>query len=271
MKIINFSSMLGQRKKGVQDTCRYLKNVLNNEFFDIDCKNTIRHRNFFLVNNLWNLYQANVLIDKKINIGGDHSMAIATVADSLNRVPQDKLKVIWFDAHADINTYASSKTKNYHGMPLSFLSNLDYDEDLSFIHNTLNLDNLLYVGIRSLDKFEKKVINKYNIKYITTNELNNNPEQSTEIIKEFIGNDPTHISFDVDAMDPSLITSTGTPVAEGLFLEETKFVLDEIKNNNIINMDIAELNLNIGSYKERKNSLLNFLYLFDNYLDVKEN
>ena len=70
-------------------------------------------------------------------------------------------------------------------------------------------------------------------------------------------------------MDPSIITSTGTPVAEGLLLEETKFVLDKIKNNNIINMDITELNLNIGSDKEKKNSFLNFLYLFDNYLNIK--
>ena len=52
-------------------------------------------------------------------------------------------------------------------------------------------------------------------------------------------------------MDPSLIPSTGTPVENGLQLEETKFILDEIKTNNIINMDITELNLDIGSNIEK--------------------
>ena len=269
MKLINFPSLLGQSKKGVQNTCKYLKNALDNNFYDVKCKNTIRHRNFYLVNNLWNLYHANILFDRKINIGGDHSMAIATIADSLNRVPQNKLKVLWFDAHADINTYNSSRTKNFHGMPLSYLTNLDYDEELSFIANTLNFENLLYIGIRSLDKYERKVIQKYNIKYINVNEVNNYPEESLKIIKDFIGNDPTHLSFDVDAMDPSLIPSTGTPVENGLHLEETKFILDEVKDSNIINMDITELNLEIGSNKEKKASFHNFLTLFDKYLNIK--
>ena len=269
MKIINFPSMLGQRKKGVQNTCSYLKNIVNNEFYDVNCKNTVRHRNFHLINNLWNLYHANILFDHKINIGGDHSMAFATIADSLNRVPQNKLKVLWFDAHPDINTYNSSKTKNFHGMPLSYLTNLDYDDDLSFITNTLNFDNLLYIGIRSLDRYERKIIHKYKIKYINVNEINNYPEESLKIIKNFIGNNPTHLSFDVDVMDPSLIPSTGTAVENGLQLEETKFILDEIKRSNIINMDITELNLDIGSNIEKKISLQNFITLFDKYLEIK--
>ena len=54
-----------------------------------------------------------------------------------------------------------------------------------------------------------------------------------------------------------------------LLLDETKFVLDTIKNYNLINMDIAELNLHIGSKNEKRKSLDNFLYLFNNYLDIK--
>ena len=57
-------------------------------------------------------------------IGGDHSMSIASVAYTLNRDPN--AKVLWIDAHADINTYNSSTTKNLHGMPLSFITGLDY-------------------------------------------------------------------------------------------------------------------------------------------------
>ena len=96
--------------------------------------------------------------NKKINIGGDHSMAIATVADSLNRVPPGKLKVIWFDAHPDINTYKSSISKNYHGMPLGYLTGLCKSHYFPFITNYLNFENLLYIGIRDIDEYEKKII-----------------------------------------------------------------------------------------------------------------
>ena len=58
-------------------------------------------------------------------------MSIATVASSLNKY--DNLKVIWFDAHADLNTYSSSQSKSYHGMPLSFLTGLDNDHRFNFI------------------------------------------------------------------------------------------------------------------------------------------
>jgi arginase len=130
---------------------------------------------------------------------------------------------------------------------------------------------LLYIGIRSLDKYERKIIQKYNINYINVNEVNNYPEESLKIIKNFVGNNPTHLSFDVDVMDPSLIPCTGTPVENGLHLEETKFILDEIKDSNIINMDITELNLEIGTNKEKKTSFYNFLTLFDKYFEEKDN
>ena len=55
-------------------------------------------------------------------------MSLATVADSLNRTEEDQLKVLWFDAHPDINTYQSSPSKNFHGMPLSYLTGLDEND-----------------------------------------------------------------------------------------------------------------------------------------------
>ena len=97
-----------------------------------------------MINNINKLYNQNALIDgRKINIGGDHSMSIATVADSLNRYKQDNLKVLWFDAHPDINTYKSSKSKNVHGMPLGYLTGLCKSNNFPFIVNHLNFNNLM--------------------------------------------------------------------------------------------------------------------------------
>ena len=77
-------------------------------------------------------------------------MAISTVDSSLNKYKD--LKVIWIDAHPDINSFKSSKTKNFHGMPLSFLTGMDYNPKFNFIKNILPIKNILYIGIRKINK-----------------------------------------------------------------------------------------------------------------------
>ena len=125
MRLIYFPHRLGQTKFGVEKTPDYFKRMTLNPFVDVQCSNNLRFKQENLIKNLRNLYTVNSRIGgEKINIGGDHSMAIATVADSLNRVKQNDLKLLWFDAHPDINTYNASETKNYHGMPLAYLSGL---------------------------------------------------------------------------------------------------------------------------------------------------
>ena len=131
--IVMFPSRLGQPLYGVEQTPKLLRLFLNkeNKFYNI--KSTAR-----LDQNLFNLYsQLHNINEKRIVLGGDHSMSIATVADSLNRNP--KTKVLWIDAHADINTPESSLSKNVHGMPLAFLTGLATQRELlnyTFIKNT---------------------------------------------------------------------------------------------------------------------------------------
>jgi arginase len=248
--------MRGQLKKGVEKTPSILKPY-------IKCNKSNKIYSSVITNNLYtdlhNLYKINRKIKgPRINIGGDHSMSIATVAHSLNKVYN--LKVIWIDAHADINTSFSSLTNNYHGMPLSFLTGLDRDDRFSFIKNTLKFKNLLYIGIRNLDDFELKVIDKCNIKYITCDEINKNPYISLLKIRQFLNNQSFHLSFDVDSLDPSIITSTGTIAKNGLLLENTKFILQYLMaSKNMINMDITELNIELGNNKKSLNNLLDLI------------
>lgn len=263
--IIYFPHKLGQLKNGVQYTPIYLKKLISNRYIDVECNNSSTNKEFHLKNNLENLYEINNKIKTpKINIGGDHSMSIATVANSLN-IYKDNLKVLWFDAHTDINTYESSRTKNYHGMPLSFLSGLGKNE-FQFIENKLNLKNLMYIGIRELDNYEKEIIKKYNIQYISVNQVNNNLYESIQKINNFIGKNPIHISFDVDCMDPKIINCTGTKSKYGLNLN-TKVILDYLEKRNICNMDITELNLELGNNKDKLKTIQNVSKLFENYLD----
>ena len=256
--VILFPHKLGQVRTGVQKTPDIMKHFLNiKNISRVSSKNC-------LFKNLENLYKYNQNhLDPILNIGGDHSMSIATVASSLNKY--DNLKVIWFDAHADLNTYSSSQSKSYHGMPLSFLTGLDNDHRFNFIKRKLNFNNLFYVGIRELDSFEKEIIDRYRIKYITVKEMENS-YKCINLLNEFISDDPVHISFDVDCIDISEIISTGTPVKDGLNIEPTKQILSFLKNKNVVNVDLTELNLDIGDTNQKFMSLANTLYLFDDFL-----
>jgi arginase len=192
-------------------------------------------------------------------------MAIATIAHSLNNY--DDLKVIYFDAHADINTLEKSESKHYHGMPLSFVTGLDDDKKFRFIKNKLKFENLLYIGSRCLDKFEVDEIYKQNIKYLTSDDINNNYEDSINKIVDFVGNSPLHISFDVDAIDPEYIPSTGTPVKNGVDLQTAINTLDVLRTKKLVSLDITELNLKLGTSSESKKSIKNTLRLFNAFLE----
>ena len=290
--LILFPHRLGQMKNGVQNTPLFLQKLLKNNcrevrsFLPVDiegeipkvryrkvrytiveCNNSDKNKYKNMVHNLKNLYISNQsILGRKINIGGDHSMSIATLADSLNKFADKDLKVLWFDAHPDINTYESSESKNFHGMPLSYLTGLNENPDFSFIQHKLNFNNLMYIGIRDIDCYEKKIIGEKNIKYITCDEINDDWNKSLEKIIKFTANNPIHLSFDVDCMDPEIIPCTGTTHGNGLNLMNTKKILDRLVHANIINMDLTEINLELGNEEEQKKTISNTLHLFDKYL-----
>jgi arginase len=263
MKRIYFPNALGQRKSGVDSTARYLRKIFGKTDFIVSVKPELSQ-------NLIKLHKENMQASlPTINIGGDHSMAIATVAASLHKYGSE-LKVIWFDAHADINTRATSPSGNFHGMPLAFLTGLDHDYDLfPFLYAVpeLKFENILYLGIRDLDDGEKKVLKEKKIKFIKSADINNDPKRAFEIVKAFVGKDPVHLSFDVDGIDPSEMPCTGTTAKKGVRVDAIKPVLDKImKKTNIVNMDITELNLELGDDKQREISMKNFVKLFQKYL-----
>ena len=219
-----------------------------------------------LFKNINALYQSNKESTGKIvNIGGDHSMSIATIADSLNKY--SNAKVIYFDAHADLNTYKSSKSKHYHGMPLSFVTGLDSDPKFAFIKNKLPFENLLYIGSRCWDPYEVNEVYKRNIKFLTPDMINKNFTESLNKILNFVGDGPVHVSFDVDSIDPKYIPSTGTPVKNGVDLMKAKLILDKLNSGNIVNLDITELNMHLGTKADGKKSGINTEKLFHKFIN----
>lgn len=245
-----FHHGLGQIRRGVEKSPRLLKTLLKHEIKQTNVPNQSN-----LLQNLKSLYMYNEsLHGKRLNIGGDHSMTIATGAHSLNTYKNTKF--IWIDAHPDINTLESSHTGNFHGMPLSFLTGLSRSNLFHFLNNTLPFENLLYIGLRSLDSYEKMVIRKNNIEVICSHSCNHNLNEVLGEIKRFSADSPIHLSFDVDAVDPSYIPCTGTPVARGIRKETASKLLSYINNEtDLINMDICELNFDLGTNDDKRRSL----------------
>ena len=225
----------GQLKDGVNSPASFIKPLLDNSLNIIELLEKPD-----LISNLTNIYQECLKYNKKsLFIGGDHSIALSTI----KAIYQKNMKIIWIDAHADINTIEESLSKNYHGMPLAFLTGLEKniidcpDREDIFVP----FENILYIGIRSIDDFEKSIIKKHNIHVIDSKSYNSHIK---ETLTNFIGDSNIHISLDVDALDPEFMPCTGTLEENGISLEKLCFVLNILKNFEINSMDIVEFNPN---------------------------
>jgi len=256
-KYIFANCSYGQRKKGVElahklitpHVKKYIK--LSNDKFH--SKN-----GYYLLRDI--VYQTNKNNTIPITIGGDHSISLGSLSGSLKH-HKDNLTTIWIDAHADINTEESSPSGNLHGMPLSYLTGLEKDFFKDEKTNLLNTDNLLYLGIRDIDKYEEEIINEKNIKYLTSNDINNNINKLNDVK---IMTDNIHVSIDVDVLDPKYMKSTGTPVDNGISLDKLEQILKWIKSEgNVTSIDIVEFNPKIGNIYEYEYSLHNFIKLLN--------
>lgn len=179
-------------------------------------------------------------------LGGDHSLAIGSVKAALNNYPD--LGVIWIDTHGDINNEKISPSGNIHGMSLSAIMGLACEElsNIGQNKNFLKSQNLVYIGLRDLDKEEREVLKDHNIKAFSLQEID---EYSIgKVTKEALKylNEKTnhiHVSLDIDVVDPIYAPGTGTRKNGGLTPREI-FLLTEIlsKSDLITSVDLVEVN-----------------------------
>tara|TARA_Y100000389_G_scaffold9981_1_gene9330 strand:- start:1769 stop:2590 length:822 start_codon:yes stop_codon:yes gene_type:complete len=258
----------GQLKIGVEETGKIIKPLINDNIVSIHELD----KEYTLENSLNNIYKFAKNLDynqKPLFIGGDHSISMATI----KAIYKKDMKIIWIDAHADINTIEASETKNYHGMPLSFLTGLEkniincnneyHQKEDEFI---VPFENIAYIGLRSVDPFEESIILKHNIKVI---DYKSNIDYIQNELKEFIGDSCIHISLDVDVLDPEFMQCTGTLEKDGMSLVMLCSILNYLKNHETKSMDIVEFNHKEGTGVELYKSLKSLLEILNIYNLVK--
>lgn len=188
--------------------------------------------------------------ERPLVIGGDHSIAMGTVSglSAHFRKKEQGVGLIWFDAHGDMNLPETSPSGNIHGMPLAHL--LGYgDKDLSSVlesHPAVDTRNVVLMGIRDVDRVERKFIRESGIKVFTMRDIDELgmsevAKQALEIVNA--GTAGFHVSFDLDGCDPDVIPGTGTTVPGGVSYREAHLLLEECASNGrMTSMEVVELN-----------------------------
>src|ERR1700712_941738 len=196
-------------------------------------------------------------------ISGDHSIAGATIAGIKIARPAGKLGGIWIDAHADLHTPYTTPSGNVHGMPIAIAINEDNmdcavhevdEETIAYWEQLKNMGNIapkvlpediVFISLRDYEKEERHLIEKYNMKVITTSELRRKgPENIVKSVLRYLSDcTDIYISYDMDSMDASISRGTGTPVSNGLREREAEDLISKfMQNRKICCFEISEVN-----------------------------
>ena len=182
-----------------------------------------------------------------IFLGGDHSIAIGTVSGVARSTSGARTGVIWVDAHADFNTPATSPSGNIHGMPLATLTGRGHP-DLVGIGGpgaSVNTEDVVIVGLRSVDLEEKNLLREAGVKVYTMKEID--AYGVARVVRSAMNDlshvDKVHLSLDLDVVDPEVAPGVGTPVRGGLTYREAHLLMELVNEAGIVSsLDVVEVN-----------------------------
>lgn len=180
-------------------------------------------------------------------LGGDHSIAIGTLAGLTTKYKN--LGVIWYDAHADINTPETSPSGNIHGMPLAVSLGIGDDRlvQIGGFAPKIKPENIVIIGARSVDPGERELIKKLGIKVYSMHEVDR--LGMTKVIEDTISYlndrqvDGVHLSLDLDGIDPLYTPGVGTPVPGGITYRESHLAMEMLEEEGFItSAEFVEVN-----------------------------
>jgi len=172
--------------------------------------------------------------------GGDHALAIGSISATLTK----DTGVLWIDAHGDCNTIESSPSHRIHGMPLAILQGHGHSKMNRINDVVLKGQDILQIGIRSLDHQEEIQMRQWGVRFITTQEITTKGfDWMISEVQAFIKAHPRmHVSFDCDSVDPFEAPGVNTPSRNGLSIDQVMTVLNAIPFDKVSSMDIVEYN-----------------------------
>ena len=190
-----------------------------------------------------------------IILGGDHSIAIGSVAGvaSMFREQQQSIGLIWFDAHADMNTPETTVSGNIHGMPLAALLGYGPKEltDIAGFAPKLEPRFCAHVGARDIDPPERDLIKRMGLRFFTMREIDERGlsacmDEAIAIAKRAPAG--FHVTLDVDALDPGDAPGSGTVVRGGLTYREAHLGMEKIAEaGGMLALEVVEINTALDS------------------------
>ncbi|WP_153110423.1 arginase [Propionivibrio limicola] len=184
-----------------------------------------------------------------ILLGGDHSLAVGSISAVARhcRARQKKLRVLWFDAHADFNTAALTPSGNLHGMPVASLCGFGPPGlvDLAGFVPAMRARDIRQIGIRSVDAGEKRLVHDAGIEVFDMRFIDEMGMRHTmDLALALIGPDThLHVSLDVDFLDPDIAPGVGTTVRGGPTYREAQLCMEMIADSGrLASLDVVELN-----------------------------
>ncbi|HEV2860134.1 MAG TPA: arginase [Pyrinomonadaceae bacterium] len=185
-----------------------------------------------------------------IVLGGDHSVAIGSVSgvSSFYRGRGEPVGLIWFDAHADMNTPETTPSGNIHGMPLAVLLGHGAPELTGIEGFSPKLDPRFcaHIGARDVDPGERELIRRMGIRFFTMREID---ERGMKVCMDeaiaIAAKAPAgyHVTLDVDALDPGDAPGSGTVVRGGLTYREAHLAMEKIAEaGGALALEVVEIN-----------------------------
>lgn len=184
-----------------------------------------------------------------IMLGGDHCLGIGSISAVARHCRENgkKLRVLWFDAHADFNTATLTPSGNIHGMPVACLCGQGPQELIEIGGHVpaLHPKQIRQIGIRSVDEGEKRLVHDmgievFDMRYIDEMGMRHTMELALALVD---ANTHLHVSLDVDFLDPTIAPGVGTTVRGGPNYREAQLCMEMIADTGrLASLDVVELN-----------------------------
>jgi arginase len=183
-------------------------------------------------------------------LGGDHSIAMGSVAGVAShfRETSGPVGLLWFDAHADMNTPETSPSGNLHGMPLAVLLGYGAEELTGIEGFSPKIDPRFcaHIGARDVDPGERELIQRLGLRFFTMREIDERGMSAcVDEAIEIVSKAPAgyHVTLDVDALDPGDAPGSGTVVRGGLTYREAHLAMEHVAEaGGMTSIEVVEIN-----------------------------